>query len=51
MLMTLASQAQTVTKVTHKKAIKTDVVSTGTLTIRKPSYVCISTDADKDQRG
>ena len=49
MLMTLGAQAQTVTKVTHKKALKTDVVTTGTLTIRKPSYVCISTDADKDQ--
>lgn len=41
--------AQTVTKVTHKKALKTDVVTTGTLTIRKPSYVCISTDENRDQ--
>lgn len=41
--------AQTVTKVTHKKALKTDVVTTGTLTIRKPSYICISTDNDRDQ--
>ena len=43
------TNAQTVTKTTHKKAIKTDVVTTGTLTIRKPSYVCISTDNDRDQ--
>lgn len=41
--------AQTVTKTTHKKAVKTDVVTTGTLTIRKPEYICISTDGDKDQ--
>lgn len=40
---------QTVTKTSHKKAVKTDVVTTGTLTIRKPDYICISTDADKDQ--
>ena len=43
------ANAQTVTKTTHKKAIKTDVVTTGTLTIRKPSYVCISTDNGRDQ--
>jgi len=41
--------AQTATKTTHKKAVKTDVVTTGTLTIRKPDYICISTDGDKDQ--
>ena len=41
--------AQTVTKTHHSKAVKTDQVSTGTLTIRKPAYVCISTDGDKDQ--
>jgi len=41
--------AQTVTKTTHKKAVKTDVVTTGTLTIRKPEYICISTNGDKDQ--
>ena len=41
--------AQQVTKVTHKKAVKTDVVTTGTMTIRKPDYICISTDNDADQ--
>ena len=49
MLTIIGLQAQTVTKVTHKKALKTDVVTTGTLTVHKPSYICISTDADKDQ--
>lgn len=49
-LCALSVQAQqSVTKVSHKKAVKTDVVTTGTLTIRKPDYVCISTDNDKDQ--
>lgn len=43
------AEAQSVTKTTHKKAVKTDVVTTGTLTIRKPSYICISTDNDRDQ--
>ena len=41
--------AQTVTKTSHKRAVKTDVVTTGTLTIRKPDYISISTDGDKDQ--
>ncbi|MBQ7419368.1 MAG: outer membrane lipoprotein carrier protein LolA [Prevotella sp.] len=45
----LSIHAQTVTKVRHTKAAKADVVTTGTLTIRKPSYVCISTDNDRDQ--
>ncbi len=48
-LLALGINAQTVTKTQHKKAVKTDVVSTGTLTIRKPDYICISTDNDKDQ--
>ena len=49
-LLTLSASAQqTVTKTRHQKAVKTDAVSTGTLTIRKPDYVCISTDGDRDQ--
>ena len=44
-----SANAQTVTKTSHKKAVKTDVVTTGTLTIRKPDYICISTDGGKDQ--
>ena len=45
--MTVSAQA--VTKTSHKKAVKTDVVTTGTLTIRKPDYISISTDGGKDQ--
>ena len=48
-MLALSAHAQTVTKTSHKKAVKTDVVTTGTLTIRKPDYICISTDGDKDQ--
>ncbi|MBR2151017.1 MAG: outer membrane lipoprotein carrier protein LolA [Prevotella sp.] len=48
-LFSVAVSAQTVTKTSHKKAVKTDVVTTGTMTVRKPDYICISTDNDKDQ--
>jgi len=48
-LLTMTVSAQTVTKTSHKKAVKTDVVTAGTLTIRKPDYICISTNDDKDQ--
>ena len=44
-----SANAQNVTKTSHKKAVKPDVVTTGTLTIRKPDYICISTDGGKDQ--
>ncbi len=43
------AMAQQVTKTRHTKALKTDVVTTGTMTIRKPDYICISTDGGKDQ--
>ncbi len=50
MLASFASiNAQQVTKSVHKKALKTDVVTTGTMTIHKPNYICISTDGGKDQ--
>lgn len=49
LLLSMTAAGQTVTKTSHKKAVKTDVVTTGTLTIRKPDYICISTDGDKDQ--
>ena len=42
-------EAQTVTRTRHHAALKTDAVSTGTLTIRKPDYICISTDGGRDQ--
>ena len=48
-MLAMSVSAQSVTKTSHKKAVKTDVVTTGTLTIRKPDYICISTDGDKDQ--
>ena len=49
-LLSLSAMSQTtVTKTQHRQAVKTDVVTTGTLTIRKPDYVCISTDGGKDQ--
>ena len=48
-MLTLSVAAQSVTKTSHKRAVKTDVVTTGTLTIRKPDYICISTDGIKDQ--
>ena len=49
-LLACYANAQTpVTKVSHSKAVKTDVVTTGDVTIRKPDYICISTDGGKDQ--
>ena len=42
-------EAQTVTRTRHQAALTTDAVSTGTLTIRKPDYICISTDGGRDQ--
>ena len=41
--------AQTVTRTRHQAALTTDAVSTGKLTIRKPDYICISTDGGRDQ--
>ena len=41
--------AQTVTRTRHQAALTTDAVSTGTLTIRKPNYISISTDAGRNQ--
>ncbi len=50
MLACLANvNAQQVTKTAHKQGVKTDVVTTGSMTIRKPNYICISTDNDRDQ--
>lgn len=41
--------AQSVTRTRHQAALTTDAVSTGTLTIRKPDYICISTDGGREQ--
>ena len=43
------AEAQTVTRTRHQAALTTDAVSTGTLTIRKPNYICISTDGGREQ--
>lgn len=49
-MMALCAHAQqAVTKTSHRKAVKEDLVTTGTMTMRKPDYICISTDGDKDQ--
>lgn len=48
-MLALCGQAQTVTRVSHSTAVKTDVVTTGQMTIRKPDYICISTDGGRDQ--
>jgi outer membrane lipoprotein-sorting protein len=41
--------AQSVTRTRHQTALTTDAVTTGTLTIRKPDYICISTDGGREQ--
>ena len=43
------AEAQNVTRTRHQAALTTDAVTTGTLTIRKPDYICISTDGGHDQ--
>ena len=46
---TSSSVAQNVTRTQHRTAIAQDVVTTGTMTIKKPDYICISTNHDKEQ--
>lgn len=43
------SVAQNVTRTQHRKAVAQDEVTTGTMTIRKPDYICISTNDGKEQ--
>ncbi len=47
-LFTISVQAQTVTRTQHRSAMTTDVVTTGSITIRKPDYISISTDEDRE---
>lgn len=47
-LFALSVQGQSVTKVSHRKAMKEDVVTTGDMTVRKPDYICIKTDGGRD---
>ena len=42
------SLAQNVTRTQHKAAVAQDAVTTGTMTIRKPDYISISTDDGKE---
>ena len=43
------AEAQNVTRTRHKAALTIDDVTKGTLTIRKPDYICITTDGGRDQ--
>ncbi len=43
------SVAQNVTRTQHRAAVAQDDVTTGTMTIRKPEYICISTNEGKEQ--
>ena len=44
-----SAEAQTVTRTQHRAAIANDAVTTGTMTIRKPDYISISTDQGREQ--
>lgn len=48
-LMLSPVRAQSVTRTQHRTAVAKDAVTTGTMTIRKPDYICISTNGDKEQ--
>lgn len=45
----LFAGAQTVTRTHHRAAIAKDAVTTGTMTIRQPDYICITTDQGREQ--
>ncbi len=40
--------AQTVTRTAHRAAVTDDAVTTGTVTIRQPDYISISTDGGRE---
>ncbi len=40
--------AQSVTRTQHREAVAQDAVTTGSMTIRKPDYISISTDGGKE---
>lgn len=48
-LMCSPAGAQTVTRTQHRAAIAKDAVTTGTMTIRKPDYISITTDQGREQ--
>ena len=45
---TATTMTATVTKNSHRAAVKNDVVTTGTLEMKKPAYVCINVNDNKD---
>ena len=47
-VLALSATAQTVTRTQHRAAVANDAVTTGTMTIRKPDYISISTDGGKE---
>ena len=47
-MLALSATAQTVTRTQHRAAVANDAVTTGTMTIRKPDYISISTDGGKE---
>ena len=48
-ILALNATAQTVTRTQHRAAVTQDAVTTGTMTIRKPDYICISTNSGREQ--
>lgn len=49
LLTLLPLSAQNVTRTRHQAALTTQAVTTGTLTIRKPDYISITTDGGREQ--
>ena len=47
-MLALSATAQNVTRTQHRAAVAKDAVTTGTMTIRKPDYISISTDGGKE---
>lgn len=47
--LVLSASAQKVTRTQHRAALTRDAKTTGTMTIRKPDYICISTDGGREQ--
>ena len=48
-ILALNATAQTVTRTQHRAAVTQDAVTTGTMNIRKPDYICISTNSGREQ--
>ena len=48
-MLAVSAHAQTVTRTQHRTAMTQDAVTTGSVTIRKPDYISISTDGGREQ--